>query len=100
MLWNSGKKRNKLPKSVAGYVNPNQTGRCRGDIFAASAFFHFYFIFLFFFCMSSVGKMNIFLTIVVVLESRSLEKTFIDFSNNTFPIETGIIDLFYYISGT
>ena len=50
--------------------------------------------------MSSVGKMNIFLTIVVVLESRSLEKTFIDFSNNTFPIETGIIDLFYYIPGT
>ena len=75
MLWNSGKKRNKLPKSVAGYVNPNQTGRCRGDIFAASAFFHFYFIFLFF-CMFSVGKMNIFLTIVVVFESRRFRKNF------------------------
>ena len=76
MLWNSEKKRNKLPKSVAGYVNPNQTGRCRGDVFAASAFFHSYFIFLFFFWMSSVGKMNIFLTIVVVFESRRFRKNF------------------------
>ena len=76
MLWNSEKKRNKLPKSVAGYVNPNLTGRCRGDVFAASAFFHFYFIFLFFFCMYSVGKMNIFLTIVVVFESRRFRKNF------------------------
>ena len=77
MLWNSEKKRNKLPKSVAGYVNPNQTGRCggRGMFFAASAFFHFYFIFLFF-CMFSVGKMNIFLTIVVVFESRRFRKNF------------------------
>ena len=77
MLWNSEKKRNKLPKSVAGYVNPNQTGRCgrEGMFFAASAFFHFYFIFLFF-CMFSVGKMNIFLTIVVVFESRRFRKNF------------------------
>ena len=34
--------------------------------------------------MSSAGKMNIPVTILVVFESE----TFIDFSNNTFPLET------------
>ena len=38
--------------------------------------------------------MNISLTILVAPEG--LEKTFIDFSNDPFPIETGIINLFHY----
>ena len=47
--------------------------------------------------MPSVEKMNISLTILVVLESRRFKKTFFDFSNNTFPIERSIINLFHYI---
>ena len=45
--------------------------------------------------MSSAEKMNIRVTILVVFESE----TFIDFSNNTFPLETGIKNLFHYICG-
>ena len=41
--------------------------------------------------------MNVTLTILVVFESRRFRKNFFDFSNNTFPIETGIINLFHYI---
>ena len=44
--------------------------------------------------------MNISLTILVVSECRKkkgLEKTYIDFSNNTFPIDRGIIKLLCYI---
>ena len=52
-----------------------------------------------FYCMSSVGKMNISLTILVLFESRRFRKNFFDFSNNTFPIQTGIINLFHYIWG-
>ena len=37
------------------------------------------------------------LTLLVVFESRSLEKTYIDFSNNKFSRDTGIINLFRYI---
>ena len=33
------------------------------------------------------------------LVAASVEKTFIDFSNKTFPIETSIINLFHYIWG-
>ena len=53
-------------------------------------------LFLFIF---SVGKMNVTLTILVVFEwsAEGLEKAFIDFSNNTFPKETGIINLLYYM---
>ena len=38
--------------------------------------------------MSSVGMMNISLTIIVVFKSRMFRKKYIDFSNNTFPIDT------------
>ena len=31
--------------------------------------------------------------------AESLEKTSIDFSNKTFPIETGIVNVFHYIWG-
>ena len=43
--------------------------------------------------------MNVTLTILVVFEwsAEVLEKAFIDFSNNTFPKETGIINLLHYI---
>ena len=54
---------------------------------------------LFCFCMSSAGKTNISLTILVLFESKGLEKAFIDFSNNTFPIETAVINLLHYIWG-
>ena len=50
------------------------------------------------FAMSSVGIMNIFLTILVVLSPEGLQKTYIDFSNNTFPIDTVTINVFHYIS--
>ena len=49
------------------------------------------------FFVSSVGKIHISFKIFVVFQSRRFKKTFIDFSNNTFPIKTGIIDLFHYI---
>ena len=53
-----------------------------------------------FLCMSSVGEyMNISLKILVVFESARFKKTYIDFSNNTFPIDTCIINLFRYIWG-
>ena len=48
------------------------------------------------FYMSSIGKMDIFLTILVYLCPEGLEKTAIDFSNSTFRIETGIIKLFIF----
>ena len=50
-----------------------------------------------FFCMSSVGKMNVSLKILSesYLSPEGLEKTSSDISNNTFAKETGIIKLFY-----
>ena len=54
----------------------------------------------YFFCISSVGIINISMTILFVFQFRRFRKTFIDFCNNTFPIETGIINLFHYIWGT
>ena len=45
--------------------------------------------------MSSVGIINILLTILVYLSQEGLKKTNIDFSNNTFPIDTGIINLYH-----
>ena len=33
------------------------------------------------------------------MSPKGLEKTFIDFSNNTFTIDTGIINLLHYIWG-
>ena len=53
--------------------------------------------------MTSVGVVNISLTILVAFEgatySESLEKTWIDFSNNAFPEDTGITNFFHYIWG-
>ena len=46
--------------------------------------------------MSSIGKMDISLTILVYLCPEGLEKTAIDFSNSTSRIETGIIKLFIF----
>ena len=46
--------------------------------------------------MSSVGKINISLTILVVFESTRFTKTFNDFLNDTFPVDTDIINLFHY----
>ena len=48
-----------------------------------------------FICMSFIRKINISLTILVVFESIKFRKNL----NNTFPIETGIINLFHYICG-
>ena len=39
---------------------------------------------------STVGIINISLTILVVFEYKRFRKTFIDFSNNIFQIEKGI----------
>ena len=61
-------------------------------VFAVSALFHDQ---LLFFCMCSVGKMNTCLTLIVPFKSRSFRKIFFDFFNNTFPIETGVINLFH-----
>ena len=47
--------------------------------------------------MSPVGKVNVSLTILVVLTPEDWKKIFIDFSNNKFLIETGSINLFHYI---
>ena len=47
--------------------------------FAVSALFHDQVLF---FCISSVGKINISFTILVVFQSRRFRETFIDFSNN------------------
>ena len=47
--------------------------------------------------MSSAGKIIIDFTILVKFQSRRFRETFIDFSNNIFPIETGITNLFHYI---
>ena len=55
--------------------------------FAVLALFHDQMLF---FCMSSVGKM---------ISPEGLEKKFIDFPNNTFPIKAGIINFFHYICG-
>ena len=41
--------------------------------------------------------MNIALTILVVFSPEGLKKTYTEFSNNTFPIDTGFMNLFYYI---
>ena len=49
--------------------------------------------------MSSVGVMNIFLAILVVLESRSFRRNYIDFHSSTFPIDTCIINSFPCIWG-
>ena len=49
-------------------------------------------------CMPSVA-MSMSLIILVYLSSKGLEKTYIDFSNNTFPIDTCITNLFHYIWG-
>ena len=47
--------------------------------------------------MSSVGTINISLIILVAFESRRFKKTYIDVSNNTFPLDTGIIKSFHYM---
>ena len=56
-------------------------------VFAVSALFHDQVLFF----LSSVGKINIYLPILVVFKSRNLEKTVLDFSNNTFPIERRVL---------
>ena len=43
--------------------------------------------------------MNVSLIIIVAFESRRFRKNLFDFSNNTFLIETGVINLFPYIWG-
>ena len=47
--------------------------------------------------MSAAEIMNMSFAILVVFESRGLEKTYIYFSNNTFPIDAVIINLGNYI---
>ena len=49
------------------------------------------------FCVSAAGIMNMSFAILVAFESKGLEKTYIHFSNNTFPIGTVIINLGNYI---
>ena len=61
-------------------------------VFAVSALFHDQ---LLFFGVSSVGKMNTCLTLIVAFKSRSFRKKIFDFFNNTFPIEIGVINLFH-----
>ena len=62
---------------------------------------HFFTTKCYFFCVSSVGIMNIFLTILVLFESkRFAKKTSIDFFfNNTFLIGKISVNLFHYICG-
>ena len=47
-------------------------------------------------CMSSVGIMNISLTILLDLSPEGSEKNFIDFSYNTLPMDTDITNSFHY----
>ena len=56
-------------------------------LFAVSGLFHNQMLFSF---TSTVGIINISLTILVVFEYKRFRKTFIDFSNNIFQIEKGI----------
>ena len=51
----------------------------------------------YFLCVSAAGIMNMSFAILVAFESKGLEKTYIHFSNNTFPIGTVIINLGNYI---
>ena len=60
---------------------------------------HFFKTRCYFLWISSVGILNIPLTILVVIESRGLEKNYIHFSNNTFPLSTVITNLGSYIWG-
>ena len=62
-------------------------------VFAVSALFHDQVLFF----LSSVGKINIYLPILVVFKSRNLEKTVLDFSNNTFPIERRVLSTHFII---
>ena len=51
-----------------------------------------------FFCISEI--MNVSFTALAVCQSRRFRKSFIDFSNNTFPIETGHFQyIFHYVCG-
>ena len=43
--------------------------------------------------------MNVSLTILVVFESEGLEKTYIDFANNTILIDTSIKNIYFIIYG-
>ena len=62
-------------------------------VFAVSALFHDQVLFF----LSSVGKINIYLPILVVFKSRNLEKTVLDFSNNTFSIERRVLSTHFII---
>ena len=64
-------------------------------VFAVSALFHDQ---LLCFCMSSVTKMNISLTMLVMFQFRRFRQTFFGFSDNTFPIEMVVTKLFQNIS--
>ena len=64
-------------------------------VFAVSALFHDQVLFF----SSSVGKIIIYLPILVVFKSRNLEKTVLDFSNNTFPIERRVLLTRFIIYG-
>ena len=64
-------------------------------VFAVSALFHDQVLFF----LSSVGKINIYLPILVVFKSRNLEKTVLDFSNNTFPTERRVLSTHFIIYG-
>ena len=66
-------------------------------VFTLSVLFHDQVLyFLDVFCWKN-KKINIYLTILVMFQSRMFRKRLINFSNNTFPIKTGIINLFHYI---
>ena len=62
--------------------------------FAVSALFHNQTLF---FYMPSAEKMNISLPILDVFQSRRFRKKLIVFSNNTFPVQTGIIIISLYM---
>ena len=64
-------------------------------VFAVSALFHDQVLFF----SSSVGKIIIYLPILVVFKPRNLEKTVLDFSNNTFPIERRVLSTHFIIYG-
>ena len=53
---------------------------------------HFFAARCYFLYMSSIGIVNISFAVLIAFESTESRKTYVDFSNNIFPIDTVIID--------
>ena len=72
--------------------NPNQTRGRNGPPWYTLVYLFIFFLYVF--CWK-----NEYILDISRISQEGLEKTFIDLSNNKFPVETGIIKLFHYICG-